>query len=131
MNKAFYRIFLFCMVGMLFSNTLIKVTLFVNYQLNQAEITRKFCENKAKPKLQCNGKCHLAKQLAKQEKQDKSSSETSKFKLEITEITAQINTPIAFAYPIVETEKMPIYGYSETRSDSYLDQTFHPPTCQA
>jgi len=119
------------MVGMLFSNTLIKGTLFVNYQLNQAEITRKFCENKAKPKLQCNGKCHLAKQLAKQEKQEKSSSETSKFKFEITEITAQINTPIAFAYPISDTQKKPIYGYSETRSDSYLYQTFHPPTSVA
>ena len=75
MNKAIYKVFLFCMVGVLFSNTLIKSALFVNYQLNQAEITRKFCENKAKPKLQCNGKCHSATQLVETEKDENESPE--------------------------------------------------------
>ena len=131
MNKAFYRTFLFCMISMLFSNALIKGFLFVDYQLNQAEITRKYCENKAKPKLQCNGKCHLAKQLAKQERQDKSSSETNKFKLEITEFAAQITEPISFVYAEVGFDLPAFYGYSETRSDSYLDETFHPPTTVA
>jgi hypothetical protein len=35
----------------------------VYYELNIDYITEKFCENKAKPELQCNGKCHLAKEL--------------------------------------------------------------------
>lgn len=34
------------------------------YELNIDYITEKFCENKAKPQLQCNGKCHLAKELS-------------------------------------------------------------------
>jgi hypothetical protein len=34
------------------------------YRLNIAYITEKFCENKDKPQLQCNGKCHLAKELS-------------------------------------------------------------------
>ena len=34
------------------------------YQLNIDYITEKFCENKEKPQLQCNGKCHLAKELS-------------------------------------------------------------------
>lgn len=33
------------------------------YELNIDYITEKFCENKDKPQLQCNGKCHLAKEL--------------------------------------------------------------------
>lgn len=33
------------------------------YELNIEYITEKFCENKAKPELKCNGKCHLAKEL--------------------------------------------------------------------
>ena len=33
------------------------------YELNIEYITEKFCENKDKPQLQCNGKCHLAKEL--------------------------------------------------------------------
>ena len=34
------------------------------YELNIDYITEKFCENKDKPQLQCNGKCHLAKELS-------------------------------------------------------------------
>ncbi len=33
------------------------------YQLNIDYIIETYCVNKAKPELQCNGKCHLAKQL--------------------------------------------------------------------
>ena len=35
----------------------------INYQLNKEIITKKYCENKDKPDLCCNGKCHLKKQL--------------------------------------------------------------------
>jgi hypothetical protein len=41
------------------SNTIV----WLNYTLNKAAITKQYCENKAKPELHCNGKCHLAKQL--------------------------------------------------------------------
>ena len=33
------------------------------YQLHIDTIIEKYCVNKAKPKLQCNGKCYLSKQL--------------------------------------------------------------------
>lgn len=34
------------------------------YELNIDYIIENYCVNKEKPQLQCNGKCHLAKQLA-------------------------------------------------------------------
>ena len=34
------------------------------YELNVDYIVEKYCVNKEKPVLQCNGKCHLATQLA-------------------------------------------------------------------
>jgi hypothetical protein len=37
----------------------------LNYSLNNAEFTEKYCQNKAKPVMKCNGKCKLAK-LAKE-----------------------------------------------------------------
>ncbi len=43
----------------------------VNWKINQDELTAKYCVNKAKPMLNCNGKCYLAKQLKIQEEQDK------------------------------------------------------------
>ena len=132
MNKAFAKALLFLMVSIIFSNSLIKAYLFLEYRLNQAEITRKFCENKAKPKLQCNGKCYLAKQLAKQEKEEKSTSETSKFKLEVVELNAPMQETMHFSYPIISSLLNKIqFIYSEPNSDSYLSSIFHPPTLVA
>jgi len=36
----------------------------VYFELNIDEIIEKYCVNKDKPQLECNGKCHLAKQIA-------------------------------------------------------------------
>ena len=47
-----------------------KLVLISNYLLNKELITLNFCENKSKPKLKCNGKCHLKKQLKEQENLD-------------------------------------------------------------
>lgn len=54
------------LVALLFVFTLnFKSILTFHYFINQAEITELFCVNKEKPKLACNGKCHLAKELVK------------------------------------------------------------------
>jgi hypothetical protein len=37
----------------------------IDYVVNYDYISKVLCVNKAKPKLQCNGKCHLMKELAK------------------------------------------------------------------
>jgi hypothetical protein len=116
------------MVAVLFSNTLINFALFINYQLNQLEITRKFCENKAKPKMQCNGKCYLAKQLAKQENQKQTPSDKKDFKVKIIELTAQLIEQIAFDHQIQKSTSSSCYAYSEARSAAHLMEIFHPPT---
>lgn len=54
--------------------------LIVHFKLNQKEIEKEFCVNKAKPQLQCHGKCHLKKDLEKSEKND----------LELTNIAKKI-----------------------------------------
>ncbi len=41
-----------------------------DYQINKEYISKNLCENKAKPMLHCNGKCHLKKELAKQDKKE-------------------------------------------------------------
>lgn len=55
---------------------------FLNYELNKEKIAAEFCENIAKPELNCQGKCHLMKQIEKQAKQEKE-SEKSANKIEI------------------------------------------------
>ena len=44
--------------------------LVVSYQLNRSVITARYCVNKARPQLRCNGKCHLARQLRQAEGSD-------------------------------------------------------------
>ncbi len=54
-----------------------------DYNLNKTTIAKKYCENKAKPKMHCDGKCHLKKQLKKEEKKEQApSSKESKEKFE-------------------------------------------------
>lgn len=41
----------------------------VEYVLNQDYIAEFLCINKEKPELQCNGKCHLVKEIKKQQEE--------------------------------------------------------------
>jgi hypothetical protein len=45
------------------------------YYLNQDFVAKNLCINRDKPQLQCNGKCHLKKQLSEEERRDKESPE--------------------------------------------------------
>ncbi len=50
----------------------------VEYVVNYDYISKVLCENKAKPKMQCNGKCHLMKELAKASENEKPISSDKK-----------------------------------------------------
>lgn len=50
---------------------------YVEYVLNQDYIAEFLCINKDKPKLQCNGKCHLVKEIEKQQKNEPKSLRVS------------------------------------------------------
>lgn len=43
---------------------------YVEYVLNQDYIAEFLCINKDKPQLQCNGKCHLVKEIEKQKEKN-------------------------------------------------------------
>lgn len=45
--------------------TFFKAGYIVYWKINQSYITETLCENKDKPKMHCNGKCYLNKQLQK------------------------------------------------------------------
>lgn len=42
----------------------------IDYVVNYEYISKVLCVNKAKPKMHCNGKCHLMKELAKTSEND-------------------------------------------------------------
>lgn len=48
----------------------------MGYELNKDYIATVLCENKAKPKLQCNGKCYLAKKIKEADKSEQKPERT-------------------------------------------------------
>jgi hypothetical protein len=85
----------------------------VDFIVNQQEITAKLCKNKEKPKLQCNGKCHLKKQLAKiensEKKEDKKQHSNQSIKVEELFFTSLENSSSSFFTFEVKTKKTYTY----------------------
>ena len=63
--------------------TFSKAFTFVAFYANQDAIIERFCINKNKPQLLCNGKCFLSKQIKEQEKKDAEHFITQLSKIEI------------------------------------------------
>lgn len=60
--KQFSAIFL--LMIMLFY-TFSQTTILIEYLVDVEAYTGKYCENTDRPEMECNGKCHLSKELAK------------------------------------------------------------------
>lgn len=72
MKRALSIFFLSLFISASFYNVIV----YAIYVANKNYVTEVFCINKDKPQLKCNGKCHLAKSLAKAEK-EKNEKETT------------------------------------------------------
>ena len=82
--KAFFSYLLILLVLL---QTFSREVLVVDYTLNRAAITARFCVNKARPQLHCDGKCYFAKQLKKQEERESKSAGPLKERLEMLAAT--------------------------------------------
>jgi hypothetical protein len=96
----------------------------LNYEINKEYITLTYCENKDKPKLKCNGKCHLRKQLKAQEKQENSGKSNTKTE---REIQWQSTVPGSFKNTLGEELSDLNYHYVLLNPERYPDPFFHPP----
>lgn len=68
------------------SQTFSKWAVVLEYHLNKEFIAQKLCINKAKPKLNCGGKCQMMKKLAEEEKQDPSNTTGNTSRLKLPEL---------------------------------------------
>lgn len=100
-----------------------KLAVLVNFELNKGFIIAKLCENKTKPKMRCNGKCHLKKQLQKEDKKEKQQN-SAKEKSEI-QFFSEFNFVIENRYP----KKQEVYTSTSFLKpySTYLLSVFHPP----
>ena len=97
------------------------------YQLNIDYIIETYCVNKDKPQLQCNGKCHLAKQL--QITDANTSEEQSSFNLvyqAFYPLYFQVNT-LEQIQQVCLIDHLNDWCYQSNLKHTYHYNCFHPP----
>ena len=99
----------------------------VNYQVNKDYISNVLCENKEKKTMHCEGKCHLKKELDKEQKSESTPTGNSKEKFEITLYNTIHEEKIIFEEVIIK----PVFTYSAILTDKVVIPVFHPPGFKA
>ncbi len=97
----------------------------INYTINKDFIAKNFCENREKPKLQCHGKCHLAKKVKSQAEQEKKTPSNVKAAEEIVLFCAE-NT-LCFIAASFGVEKTTFSQYKFIDYVEPLASIFQPP----
>jgi hypothetical protein len=100
----------------------------IEYAVNYEYISKVLCENKTKPKLQCNGKCHLMKELAKASENEKPASSDKKGYSPVLEVLffQEIKTFSIASGSFLDKENN-CNTYSNLYSNSHLESLFRPP----
>lgn len=112
----------------------IQTLIMIDWKVNQDFITARYCVNKNKPELKCNGQCQLAKKLRKVENEinlldSKGKNQSKKeFKTKQAEFTL-----LKTEFPSISND-----GYYITKStnhyysdqyDFFMNQTIDHPPC--
>jgi len=102
---------------------------FVDYAVNKEYITKNLCENRNKPKLNCNGKCHLMKQLKKAGADTPTDGNTTKGSSNQEENCFHITSLFVFDAAILTSQSNNSYirTFKSTLPSNYLKDIFHPP----
>lgn len=98
--------------------------LVTNYLANKTLITAKYCENKSKPSLKCNGSCYLKKQLDKEEKQESNPGTQIKEKQETLFNNSNGSLLSVLASVMTENKFIPFQEQYNFKNTSGI---FHPP----
>lgn len=101
----------------------------IDYIINYDYISKVLCENKAKPELKCNGKCHLMKELAKASENEKpiNSDKKDNSKQEIEVLFFQEIEIADFGINYGLSKFSINANYSDTYAFLTNNSVFHPP----
>ncbi|SIT74807.1 hypothetical protein [Pontibacter indicus] len=95
------------------------------YQLNKAYIASELCENRFIPESDCQGKCHLRKELKKDAEREKESPRQQLGAFDMIAFQA-VSLPSAPAIPQKEKNEHCLYLAGAYTSPNF--SIFHPPS---
>lgn len=116
----------FILIFAILVQTFGKVIIYADYIINKEEITKMFCVNKSKPKMNCNGKCHLKKQLKEQDKKEQSPVNPVK-EVKDFQLFQKNTTSLSLNNTVVSYSSNTIFNYLESITEKHLTSVFHPP----
>lgn len=124
--RMFYKRVISCfLLAVFLCQTFANAAVIGSYLLNKEYIAKYLCENKAKPAMKCNGKCHLKKMLQKQEeKQQPFSYPVLKEIKEVNIVSIDSFLPALDRKIIAEINTPLVEFYSRP----FLISVFHPPS---
>ena len=91
------------------------------------EIIAKYCINKDNEALQCNGKCHLSKQLNTNTTSENNGVAIVNLTESFVMVYFEVASTITFQNIIAEQETIDSFFYNEVNHSCYLQQIDHPP----
>jgi hypothetical protein len=127
MLRKSFAIFFLCAYSLVVLKPLFPL---VDYALNKEYIAKNLCENRNKPKMHCNGKCHLMKQLKKANADVPSDGNTTKGNSNQEENVVHVNSLFSFNAEVSTSQTATNFylnTFSHKLPSSYLKDIFHPP----
>jgi hypothetical protein len=102
---------------------------FVNYELRKDYIIKNYCVNKNRPKMHCDGKCYLAKQIQKAEQEDEKQATNNFISKLLTLELVQKNNHFANYFLVKGFSEKSIQNFQYKNRILHLHafSFFHPP----
>ena len=103
------------------------ITPVIKYYIDYDYIVAELCENKAKPVLKCNGKCHLAKELKKANDGIDQKQTVPPLNMKEYPVAPFLSATILPQKTYFKKRNTLINGQLNSFIDSYSISIFHPP----
>lgn len=100
------------------------LAIMTNYLLHKDEVTAKFCVNKDKPEMHCNGKCYLHKQLEKEHHKDKKPNPVNFVRADFHLICKK---PAKFSFVDFSQTRRVSPPFQQRETNGYLATLLRPP----
>ncbi|MCI2228597.1 hypothetical protein MC378_05415 [Polaribacter sp. MSW13] len=121
--KNWKIIFAITLSALVLYNTLRVSIVYAYFNLDTKGFIEAFCENKDKPELACNGKCHLKKIT-----NSSNNNENPPIQLiDLKDILLYNNVPLSYTFNKIKDFKKPYSSYLNLYTYHITNNCFHPP----